>query len=58
MGDEGTLPVEKGEKYDCEVSMRRLGPWLITNDGSDCGRLHVTFDGNLTRASRDAFRGG
>jgi hypothetical protein len=47
MGDEGTLPVVKGEKYDCKVSMRRLGPWLITNDDSNCGRLHVTFDGNL-----------
>jgi hypothetical protein len=43
----GTLAVEKGKKYDCKVSMRRLGPWLITSDDSDCGRFHVTFDGNL-----------
>jgi hypothetical protein len=43
MGDEGILRVEKGEKYDCKVSMRCLGPWLITNDDSNCGRLHVTL---------------
>jgi hypothetical protein len=51
MGNGGTLPAEKGKKYDCKVSMRRLGPWLITNDDSNCGRLHVTFDGNLRAQS-------
>jgi hypothetical protein len=49
MGDDATLPVDKGEEFTCRVWMRRVGPWLIVNDNNHCGGLNVTFSGVYTR---------
>jgi len=49
VGNADTLPVDKGEEFDCKVWMRRLGPWLIVDDNDNCGGLNVTFRGFYTR---------
>jgi hypothetical protein len=49
MGDNATLPVDKGDEFTCKVWMQRVGPWLIVNDNSNCGGANVTFRGFYTR---------
>jgi hypothetical protein len=49
MGGDATLPVDKGGEFDCQVWMRRLGPWLIVDDNTNCGGLNVTFRGVYRR---------
>jgi hypothetical protein len=49
MGEDATLPVDKGDEFTCKVWMRRVGPWLIVNDNHHCGGFNVTFSGFYTR---------
>jgi len=49
MTGDATLPVDKGDEFDCQVWMRRFGSWLIVNDNSHCGGLNVTFSGVYRR---------
>ncbi|GJD64004.1 hypothetical protein [Methylobacterium frigidaeris] len=42
MGENGTLPVQKGGDSDCKVWLRRLGPWLLVDDNLACGGMNVT----------------
>lgn len=34
---------------ECEVTLKRLGPWLVVNDNMGCGGLNVTFRGIYRR---------
>ncbi|MCW6511367.1 hypothetical protein [Lichenifustis flavocetrariae] len=45
MGDKTTLPVTQGDETDCKLWMRRLGPFLLVEDNSQCGGLNVSFTG-------------
>ena len=49
MGENATLPVTKGDAYDCKVWLRRLGPWLVVEDNLACGGMNVTFRGIYRR---------
>jgi hypothetical protein len=49
MGEDATLPVDKGDEFTCRVWMRRLGPWLIVNDNNHCGGFNIAFSGFYTR---------
>jgi hypothetical protein len=49
MGDDATLPVDKGGEFVCKVWMQRVGPWLIVNDNGNCGGFNVSFRGFYTR---------
>jgi hypothetical protein len=49
IGAGDTLPVDKGDEFDCKVWMRRVGPWLIVNDNRNCGGFNVSFRGFYTR---------
>lgn len=51
MGENGTLPVQKGGETDCKVWLRRLGPWLVVDDNLACGGLNVSFRGVYRRES-------
>lgn len=51
MGQDATLPVNKGGQYDCKVWMKRLGPWLLVDDNNNCGGFNVTFRGTYVRAA-------
>lgn len=37
--------------YDCKVSMRLVGPFLIVNDNTQCGGVNVSFSGVYRRRS-------
>jgi hypothetical protein len=49
MGENGTLPVDKGGESDCKVWMRRLGPYLLVSDNNNCGGMNVSFSGIYSR---------
>ncbi len=49
IGDNATLPVEKGDEFSCKVWMQRIGPWLVVNDNGNCGGFNVSFRGFYTR---------
>jgi hypothetical protein len=34
---------------DCDVTMRRRGPYLVVDDNRNCGGLNVTFEGIYVR---------
>jgi hypothetical protein len=44
-----TVPVDKGDEFACKVWMQRVGPWLIVDDNTQCGGVHVTFRGLYMR---------
>ncbi|WP_232630597.1 hypothetical protein [Methylobacterium sp. Leaf118] len=45
MGEDGSLPIERADPADCQVWLRRMGPWLVVDDNLACGSLNVTFRG-------------
>jgi hypothetical protein len=49
VGDNATLPVDKGGEFACKVWMQRVGPWLIVDDNNSCGGFNVSFRGFYTR---------
>jgi hypothetical protein len=49
MGEDGTLPYENADEYDCKIQMQRLGPYLLANDNGMCGGHNVTFTGIYRR---------
>jgi hypothetical protein len=49
VGENGTLPVDKGSELSCKVWMQRVGSWLIVYDNTNCGGFNVTFRGIYTR---------
>jgi hypothetical protein len=49
MGENGTLPYEEADEYDCRVRMRRLGSYLLVKDNNMCGGHNVTFTGIYRR---------
>jgi hypothetical protein len=49
MGENGTLPFDKADEYDCRVQMRRLGSYLLVKDNNMCGGHNVTFTGIYRR---------
>ena len=49
MGEDGSLPIERADAADCQVRLRRLGPWLVVDDNLACGGLNVTFRGVYRR---------
>jgi hypothetical protein len=49
MGENGPLPYEEADEYDCRVQMRRLGPYLLVKDNNRCGGHNVTFTGVYRR---------
>jgi hypothetical protein len=49
IGDNVTLPVDKGAESDCKVWMQRIGPWLVVDDNNSCGGMNVTFRGVYVR---------
>jgi hypothetical protein len=49
VGDDATLPVDKGDETACKVWMQRLGPWLIVDDNLNCGGFNVSFRGFFAR---------
>ncbi len=49
MGENGPLPYEEADEYDCRVEMRRLGPYLLVKDNNRCGGHNVTFTGVYRR---------
>ena len=34
-----------GDQYDCQLTLRLVGPYLIAADNKQCGGVNVTFDG-------------
>jgi hypothetical protein len=46
---DATVAVDKGGEFACKVWMQRVGPWLIVDDNTSCGGVHVTFRGFYTR---------
>jgi hypothetical protein len=48
-GNDGTLPYDQGDEYDCRVKMRRLGPFLLVEDNGRCGGINVSFSGMYLR---------
>jgi hypothetical protein len=48
MGDNATLPVDKGGEFSCKVWMQRIGRWLVVNDNNNCGGFNVSFRGFYT----------
>lgn len=51
MGASGSIPVAKAGEYDCKVWMRRVGPWLVVDDNSQCGGANVSFRGLYARSN-------
>jgi hypothetical protein len=49
MGENGTLPYDKADEYDCRIQMRRLGSYLLAKDNGMCGGHNVTFTGIYRR---------
>jgi hypothetical protein len=49
MGENGTLPYDKADEYDCRVQMRRMGSYLLVKDNNMCGGHNVTFTGIYRR---------
>jgi hypothetical protein len=49
MGENGTLPYEEADKFDCRAQMRRLGSYLLVKDNGMCGGHNVTFTGIYRR---------
>jgi hypothetical protein len=49
IGDNVTLPVDKGAEFACKVWMQRIGPWLVVDDNNSCGGMNVTFRGVYIR---------
>jgi hypothetical protein len=49
MGENGPLPYDAADEYDCRVQMRRLGPYLLVKDNNRCGGHNVTFTGVYRR---------
>jgi len=49
MGENGTIPFDKGDEYECKVRLRRLGPYLLVRDNNMCGGMNVTFTGIYRR---------
>lgn len=46
-----TLALDETTNSDCKVWMRRLGPYLLVSDTSNCGGMNVSFLGVYTRGS-------
>jgi hypothetical protein len=49
MGENGALPYDKADAYDCRVQMRRMGSYLLVKDNNMCGGHNVTFTGIYRR---------
>jgi hypothetical protein len=52
VGEESTLPIDRGSESDCKVWMRLLGPYLLVSDNMNCGGMNVSFDGLYWRSAR------
>ncbi len=51
VGEESTLPIDRGSESDCKVWMRLLGPYLLVSDNMNCGGMNVSFDGLYWRSA-------
>lgn len=49
VGDDGTLPYDKGDESACRMRMQLVGPWLVVTDNLRCGGANVTFTGIYRR---------
>ena len=43
------LAVGDGGEYDCRLTLRLVGPYLVASDNKQCGGANVTFDGVYRR---------
>ena len=43
------LSVGGGDEYDCRLTLRLVGPYLVAADNKQCGGANVTFDGVYRR---------
>jgi hypothetical protein len=50
----GVLTYRGEEENDCEVTIRRRGPYLVVSDNLRCGGVNVTFSGVYVKVARGA----